>query len=102
MEVPCTVKRPEVVALTKLEEVAKRLDEVLFVVEAFVAAKSVAVALVRVALSAVKLVVEAVIAARRVLVLLVKRASVAVSEEIKALVKVSPVPEILVVLALPR
>jgi hypothetical protein len=46
VEVPVTVKRPVVVAFTKLVEVAKRLDEVELVVLAFTAAKSVEVELV--------------------------------------------------------
>ena len=37
--VPVTVKRPVVVLFTKLDEVAKRLDDVELVVDALVAAK---------------------------------------------------------------
>ena len=74
VEVPVTVKRPVVVAFTKFDEVAKRLDEVELVVEALTAAKRVAVAL-----AAVRLVVEADTLAKRVVVAFVAKKLVVVA-----------------------
>ena len=54
--VPVTVKRPVVVLFTKLDEVAKRLDEVELVVEELVAANKVVVPLVTTSLVAKRLV----------------------------------------------
>jgi hypothetical protein len=55
--VPVTAKSPDVVEFTKLLEVAKRLELVLLVVEAFVEAKNVVVAFCATRLVVKKLVV---------------------------------------------
>jgi hypothetical protein len=74
-EVPKTAKSPVVVEFTNTDEVAKSLDEVLFVVDAFTAAKSVVVLFTKLdevakRLDEVAFVVEANVAARVVAVAL--------------------------------
>ena len=80
-----------VVLFAKTDEVAKRLELVLLVVDALVAAKKVEVALVRVLFNEVRLVVEAVTAANSVAV-----AFVAIRLVVKKLVVVPLVPKKLV------